>query len=211
MGRPKAIELTDCQRETLAQICRCVDENGFPPTVQELADMFGVSAPSVHDRLNQLVHKGYLQRTEKKARGLTIARRPKDMTVKLVAIPLVGTVAGGVPILAVENIVGEVLVAETVTKGGECFALTVQGDSMIDAGINDGDTIVVRRQALAENGDIVVAMLDDEATVKRLRIDNGLIELHPENPKLTPMRIHPDSDFRVLGKVVACKHGTINR
>ena len=207
MARTKTVELTDRQRETLVEICRSVDTNGYPPTVQELADIFEVSAPSIHDRLNQLVRKGYLQRTEKKARGLTIARRPEDMTVKLVAVPLVGTVAAGVPILAVENIVGEVLVAETTTRGGECFALTVQGESMIDAGINDGDTIIVRRQALAENGDIVVAMLDDETTVKRLRIDNGLVELHPENPKLTPVTIHPDSDFRILGKVVACKHG----
>jgi repressor LexA len=205
MVRPKTDGLTPRQRETLEEICRCVDVNGYPPTVQELADLFEVTPPSIHDRLNQLVHKGYLQRSAKKARGLTVVRRPEEKTERLIAVPLIGTVAAGVPILACENVIGEVLISESVARGGEYFALNVQGDSMINAGIQEGDAIIVRRQALAENGEIVVAMLDGEATVKRLHIDRGTIELRAENSAYDPIEITPDADFRILGKVTASR------
>ena len=207
MGKKKTKGLTSLQRETLEEICQHWDQYGYAPSVQELADKFGVAPPSMQDRINQLVSKGYLNRIEKKARSLTVVKRPSGMTAdikKLVAVPLVGTVAAGVPILAIENIVGEVLVSQAVVGNAECFALSVQGDSMIKADINDGDTIVVQRQPLAENGDIVVAMLDDEVTVKRLHIESGTIELVPENPRLKPIPIHPDDDFKIVGRVVAC-------
>ncbi len=209
MGRKKIMELTDSQRETLAEICRYLDENGYPPTVQELADIFGVSAPSIHDRLNQLIDKGYLRRTGKKARGLRVVRCDEDITIKLTAIPVIGVVAAGVPILAQENIIGEVLVEETLVRSGTYFALRVSGDSMINAGINDGDIVIVKRQPIAENGDIVVALLGDEATVKRLRITPIIIELVPENPKLKPIVINPEDDLRIIGKVIAHRHTSI--
>ena len=93
----------------------------------------------------------------------------------------------------------------SVVGSGKCFALYTQGDSMIDAGINDGDLIIVRRQPIAEDGDIVIALLDDEATVKRLKIDNELIKLVPENPRLKPIRVNPEDELRILGKVVGRK------
>ena len=206
MGKKKTKGLTPRQREVLEEICQHWDKYGFAPSFQELADKFGISPPSMLDRINQLVDKGYLNRIDKRARSLTVAKRPSGMTAavkKLVAVPLVGTVAAGVPILAIENIIGEVLISKSVAGNAECFALTVQGNSMIKADINDGDTIVVQRQPLAENGDIVVAMLDDEVTVKRLRIECGTIELVPENPRLKPVQIRPDDDFKILGRVVA--------
>ncbi len=206
MGRNKILTLTDIQQKTLAEICRYIDRFGYAPTVQELADIFDVSAPSVFDRINQLESKGYIQREGKKSRTLTVLNRPGDMTVKLVSIPLVGTVAAGVPILALENITGEIVVDENIVKDGQCFALKVRGDSMTGAGINDGDTIIVRRQPLAQNGDIVVAMLEDEATVKRLCIDGGNVKLVAENPEYPSIEVSPDDNLRIVGKVIACRN-----
>jgi repressor LexA len=205
MGRNKEDDITPLQQETLDEICRYVSAKGYPPTVKELSETFEISHASVHDRINQLVRKGYLKREEGKARGLTVTKPPQVSAVALVAIPIVGTVAAGLPIFAQENITGEVLVEASVVGSGKCFALYTQGDSMIDAGINDGDLIIVRRQPIAENGDIVIALLDDEATVKRLKINNELIELVPENPRLNPVRVKPEDELRIIGKVVGHK------
>ncbi len=205
MGRNKEDDITPLQQETLDEICRYVSAKGYPPTVKELSETFEISHASVHDRINQLVRKGYLKREEGKARGLTVTKPPQVSAVALVAIPIVGTVAAGLPIFAQENITGEVLVEASVVGSGKCFALYTQGDSMIDAGINDGDLIIVRRQPIAENGDIVIALLDDEATVKRLKINNELIELVPENPRLNPVRVKPEDELRIIGKVVGRK------
>ncbi|MGN7612744.1 transcriptional repressor LexA [Magnetococcales bacterium HHB-1] len=120
------------------------------------------------------------------------------------AIPIIGSVAAGIPILAVENIVGEILIEANVARGS-CFALEVTGDSMIEANINDKDYIIVRRQAVAENGDVVVAMLDDEATVKQLHISEEKIELRPANPNYEPIRVGPDDHLQILGKVLAVR------
>ena len=114
-------------------------------------------------------------------------------------------VAAGCPILAEENITGQVLVESDVVRSGQHFALRAVGDSMVGAGINDGDLIIVRQQPIAEDGDIVVALLNNEATVKRLKIKDELIELVPENPEVRKIRIRPEDDLRVLGKVVGWK------
>ncbi len=204
MGRNKTNEITPLQQETLDEVCRYVYTKGYPPTVKELSGIFGISESAVHDRLNQLVRKGYLIRDDRKARGLTVAKRPENMPVTVVSIPIIGTVAAGVPLLAEENITGEVLVEASVVRSGKCFTLYASGDSMINAGINDGDLIIVRRQPIAENGDIVIALLGDEATVKRLKINNEIIELVPENPRLKPIRVNPEDELRILGKVVGC-------
>ena len=205
MGRNREDDITPLQQETLDEICRYVSAKGYPPTVKEMSETFGISHASVHDRITQLVRKGYLKREEGKARRLTVTRHPQTNAVALVAVPIVGTVAAGHPIFAHENITGEVLVEASVVGSGKCFALYTQGDSMIDAGINDGDLIIVRRQPIAEDGDIVIALLDDEATVKRLKIENELIELVPENPRLKPIRVKPEDELRILGKVVGRK------
>jgi hypothetical protein len=127
------------------------------------------------------------------------------MAASLVSVPVVGMVAAGRSILAEENITGQVLVESDVVRSGQHFALRAVGDSMIGAGINDGDLIIVRQQPIAEDGDIVVALLNNEATVKRLKIKDELIELVPENPEVRKIRIRPEDDLRVLGKVVGWK------
>ncbi len=206
MGRSKTEKITPLQRETLEEICRYIDAKGYPPTVKELSVTFGISHSSVHERINQLVRKGYLKREGRKARGLTVVKRPKDMAADLVAVAVVRTVAAGEPVFAEGNIIGEVLIDAATVKSGEFFALRASGDSMTGAGINDGDLIIVRRQQLAENGDIVVAVLNGETTVKRLKLEDRRIELVPEHPGLAPVKVRPEDDLRILGKVVGRKH-----
>lgn len=204
-GRKPTTEITDAQLRTLKAIRRFVDQRGYPPTAAELGEMLNITSASAHDQIGQLVRKGYLKREPGKARGLAIVREPVGPVLGLVSVPVIGRVAAGVPILADENVIGEVLVESSVASGGRFFALEVQGDSMKGAGINEGDTLIVRQQPVSESGDIVVALLEDEATVKRLYIQNDRIELRPENPKYKPMPIGPDDDLRIVGKVVAVR------
>ena len=205
-GRRPIEEITDPQRRTLGELRRFTSQRGFPPTLQELADILGISPPSAHDQVSQLVRKGYVKREARKARGLTILREPTEEVLKLRTVPIVGKVAAGQPLLAEEYIIGEVLVDSRAARHGRCFALEVEGDSMIDADIHDGDLVVVRQQPLAESGDIVVALLGEEATVKRLYIRDETIELRPENTSHRPITVGPEDELRILGKVVATNH-----
>ena len=205
-GRPPVEEITGPQRRTLGKLRRFTRQRGFPPTIQELADILGISTPSVYAQVSHLVRKGYVKREARKARGLTVVGEPMDGLLDLRAVPVIGKVAAGQPILAAENVVGEILVDSRAVRSGRFFALEVQGDSMIDAGIHDGDLVVVRQQAIAENGDIVVTLLGEEATVKRLYIRDETIELRPENPGHRSVKVGPEDDLRILGKVVATNH-----
>lgn len=204
-GRKPTAEISDAQSRTLRAIRKFVDQRGFPPTVAELGETLGITSASAHDQISQLVKKGFLKRESGKARGLTIVQEPVGPVLNLVSVPVIGRVAAGAPILADENVIGEVLVESSVVSAGRFFALEVQGDSMKNAGINGGDTLIVRQQPVSESGDIVVALLEDEATVKRLYIGDDRIELRPENPKYRPMPIGPDDDLRIVGKVVAVR------
>ena len=205
-GRRPVEEITDPQRRTLHELRRFTNRRGFPPTIQELADILGISPPSVRDQITQLVRKGYVRRESRKARGLTVIREPAAEMLELRAVPIVGSVAAGQPVLAEENVIGEILVDSRAVHSGRCFALEVRGDSMIGAGIHDQDLVVVRQQPVAESGDIVVALLDQEATVKRLFIRDERIELRPENTSHRPITIGPEDDLKILGKVVATHH-----
>lgn len=205
-GRRPVEEITDTQINALKEIRRFTNHRGFPPTMKELADILGISHASAHGQVNQLVRKGYLKREARKARSLAIVREPEDTLSVMTAIPIVGRVAAGRSILAVENIVGEIMVEGRIARSGRCFALEVAGDSMVNAGIRERDLVVVREQPVAENGDIVVALLEDEATVKRLFIRDEKIELRPENPKHRPIPVGPDDGLRILGKVIAVRH-----
>jgi repressor LexA len=202
-GRPPVLQITEPQRRTLHAIEDYVRERGIPPTVQELADELGITPASAHDQIKQLERKGYLKREKRKARSLVVLRTADEPLVGLARIPLVGTVAAGQPVLADENILGDVLVDDTVARSGRCFGLRVQGDSMKNAGIRDGDLLVVRQQPLAEHGDIVVANVNGETTVKRLYLRGETIELRPENSKYRPVSIGQQEDFRIIGKVIA--------
>lgn len=206
-GRKPAKQLTEAQRRVLQELRDFLVEHGFPPSTHELADRLGVSSATAHEQVGQLVKKGFLTREARKARSLRLARPFEEdhAPADLVSIPLLGSVATGHPILAEENILGEVMIERRLAANGRCFALRITGESMRDAGINDGDLVVVRQQPVAENGDIIVALLAGDATVKRLSIRDHAIELRPENSSFQPIPIGPDDDLRVLGKVIGIR------
>jgi repressor LexA len=207
-GRPPAAGLTEPQLRTLREIRNCIVHRGYPPTLQELAELLGITSASTYDQVNHLVRKGYLKREPRKARGLSVARIPDGEVSDVIAVPIVGEVAAGPAMLAEENIVGEVLVESRIAGRGRCFALRVKGDSMIGANIRNGDLVIVRQQPAADSGDVVVALLGSDATVKRLHISEEGVELRPENPKHRAIHVGPEEDMRIAGKVVAVRrHG----
>ena len=177
-------------------IRRFSEENGYTPSVREIAKECDIkSTATVHSYLEKLQDKGYLNKAENKKRSVTIGRGSG------VNIPLIGTVTAGQPIFAYENYEDYYTFPTGEFKGDNIFMLRVQGTSMIDAGIFDGDKIVVRRQPTAENGEIVVAMVEDSATVKRLFRRGGKVILHPENETMADMVFEP-TEVSILGKVI---------
>ncbi len=177
-------------------IRKFTEENGYTPSVREIGKECGIkSTATVHSYLERLKSRGLLSKAENKKRSMTIGRSAG------VSIPLIGTVTAGQPIFAYENYEDYYNFPVGEFKGEELFMLRVDGTSMIDAGIMNGDKIIVRRQQTAENGEIVVALVDDSATVKRFFRRDGHIVLHPENEALSDM-IFEDGEVSVLGKVV---------
>ncbi|MFI4912925.1 MAG: transcriptional repressor LexA [Sedimentisphaeraceae bacterium JB056] len=202
----KKLAITKPQKQALIEICRFIDENGYPPTIKELADNFNIAAPSMKDRLTHLINKGYISMKANKGRSIKVLKRPADLPRQMIMIPVIGVVAAGHPIMAEENIIGELMVEENIVAHGEYFALKVCGKSMVCAGIKDGSLIIVKRQILAANGEIVIALLNGEVTVKRLLINDLGIKLLPENPEMEPIAIDYDDDLKIIGKVVACRN-----
>ena len=194
--------LTERQRQVLESIHTIAGEKGYPPTVREIGDRLGLrSSCTVQRHLEALERKGYIKRDRTKARSVEIlqADDPTMVPVPMVPVPVVGTVAAGQPILATENIEEVFPLPRNVVKDDKCFMLQVQGDSMIDAGIFDGDYVVVRQQPSAEDGDIVVALLEDEATVKRFRRLRSRIHLEPANKSMGPIVA---DEVQIVGKVL---------
>ncbi len=173
---------------------------GYPPTVREIGRAFGISEKAAHDYLNAIEKKGYIRRAPGKPRAIEILDDVTKKGLKLAGeVPIVGRVAAGTPLLATENIEGTLPVPKEMIKHDSCFALRVKGSSMIDAGILEGDLVIVKSQSVADPGDIVVALLDDEATVKRLFFEGDKICLQPENPNMEAIVV---SEVQVLGKVI---------
>jgi len=194
MGRTPAGQT----REKVFRFVRDRLASGRPPTVREVMEAFGFRSPqTAREHLDGLVEGGRLKKDPGVARGFRLPGRGEAPTVM---VPLLGRVPAGPLDLAVEELEGH-LPVQTRSRPGELFSLRVRGDSMKDAGIFDGDVVIVRRQPAASSGDIVVAMVGDEATVKRLRLKRGRVELHPENDAYAPIIPDP-SDVKVLGKVV---------
>jgi repressor LexA len=191
---------TERQRRILQAITEFTSERGYPPSVREIGERVGLSSSStIHAHLKALERRGLISRDPTKPRALRseISSPARDVVV----MPIVGKVAAGVPITASENLEGEFsLPAAFVPRVSDSFMLRVQGDSMIDAAILDGDLILVRPQRNADNGEIVVAMLDGEATVKRFYREAGRIRLQPENPSMAPIYA---SDVEIIGRVEA--------
>ena len=177
-------------------IRKFTEENSYTPSVREIAKECGIkSTATVHSYLAKLQDKGYLTKATNKKRSVTFSKSSG------VSIPLIGTVTAGQPIVAYENYEDYYTFPIGEFKGEDLFMLRVEGTSMIDAGIMNGDKIIVRRQNTAENGEIVVAMVEDSATVKRFYRKKGQIILHPENESLSDM-IFNDGEVSILGKVV---------
>jgi repressor LexA len=200
--------LTGRQQEIWEFLVAYVDRHGYPPTVREIGEAVGLASPStVHAHLANLERAGFVRRDPTKPRALELSGRvggavPRQPDAHV--LPLVGQIAAGGPLLADQNIEGYLSVPEPLAHGGEEFVLRVRGDSMVKAGILDGDHVVVRRQPDASNGDIVVALVGDdeaadEATVKRFFRDQGRVRLQPENDSMEP--IYGDH-VQVLGKVI---------
>ncbi|MHB9025868.1 MAG: transcriptional repressor LexA [Armatimonadota bacterium] len=202
-------QLTKRQQEVLSGIRAILQESGYPPTVRELGERLGLrSSCTVQRHLEALERKGFIRRNPTKARTIEITRglRPVSKASAdggLVSLPVLGTVTAGQPILAVENAEESLALPKTLVPDEDCFVLRVRGDSMINAGLNDGDLAVVKKQESANNGDIIVALLGDEATVKRFFREKGRCRLQPENPAFEPIIT---DKVEVLGKVLMCIH-----
>ena len=193
----------DMQSRILAYIEQEIKTRGYAPSVREIGEAVGLKSTStVHGHLTRLEKKGLLHRDAMKPRaiGLTSALSPFDESISLREIPVIGRVAAGTPILAEENIEETLTLPEEMVGSGDLFILRVRGESMIQAGIMNDDYIVVHKQPNANNGEIVVAMIDDEATVKRFYKENGHIRLQPENDAMKPIIV---PDVQILGKVVS--------
>ena len=186
------------QSKILAFIRSEIDEKGYPPSVREICAAVGLKSTStVHAHLNNLERKGLIRRDPTKPRALEVL---DENIARGRRVPLVGRVTAGLPILAVENIEEYLTLPQSMLGRDEAFCLRVSGESMIEAGILDGDIIVVRRQDDIENGEIAVVLIDDEATVKRVFFEPDRIRLQPENRAMSP--IYTDH-AQVLGKVTA--------
>ena len=203
----KEVELTKRQEEILEFIKIHIEKSGFPPTILEIQQEFSFKSPNaVQEHVKAIARKGYIRRNPNKWRGLELVGIAKKEPVAppTVLVPLIGRVAAGSPILAEENIEGMISVDRSlVHRATKLFALHVQGDSMINAGIYSGDIVVAQQQSVANNGDIIIALLSNEATVKRFYRKNKVILLQPENDKMQPIKINEKADFSILGKVVA--------
>jgi len=202
---PDADGLTRRQRMILDVITEAIDDHGYPPSVRELGDAVGLtSSSSVAHQLRVLQEKGFVTRDPNRPRALEVHRsalRSVDRSGdSLVEVALLGRIAAGLPILAEENVEQVITLPRDLTGSGEVFALEVHGDSMIDAAICDGDWVVVRQQPTAENGEIVAALLGEEATVKTLHCEANQVWLKPQNPAFEPI---DGKEATIMGKVVA--------
>ena len=190
------------QTKILEFIKQEIRKKGYPPSVREIGEAVGLlSSSTVHGHLQTIEDKGYIRRDPTKPRAIEILDSSSDIleAKKVVHIPVVGRVTAGQPILAVENIEGTFPLPADLVRQDNLFMLKVQGESMIDAGILDGDFIIVRQQNEARNGEIVVALIGDEATVKRFFKERTLIRLQPENASMEPIY---SQDVSILGKVI---------
>jgi repressor LexA len=191
-------DLTDRQKQVLSFIAAYIKKNSYPPTIREIADNFEISVKGAHDHITALRKKGQLKQVDKRPRtmGLTHSR-PED--ADLTEIPVLGTVAAGIPILAEENFDGNILLHRSMLrKNKKYFALKIRGDSMSGAGILEGDTAIIEKQNTVRNGEIAVAVLDEAVTLKRFYKESTRIRLQAENPAYRPIYSH---DVKILGRL----------
>jgi repressor LexA len=194
-------EMTKRQQQVLNFIAEYIRKQSFPPTVRDIADHFEISVKGAHDHITALRKKGHLRQADKRPRTMGLAyKRPED-SPDLLEIPILGSVAAGVPLLAEENFDGNIVMHRAMfKKSKKYFALKVKGDSMSGAGILEGDTAIIEKQNTALNGEIAVAVIDEAVTLKRFYKENTRIRLQSENPAYKPIY---SKDVKILGRLFA--------
>lgn len=192
------------QSEILEYMKNEILNRGFPPSVREICEAVNLkSTSSVHSHLETLEKNGYIRRDPTKPRAIEIVDDNFNLVRReTVNVPIIGKVAAGQPLLAVENVEGYFPIPSEFMPNNKTFMLVVQGDSMINAGIFHGDYVIVEQQQTAENGQKVVALVDDSATVKTFYKEKDHIRLQPENDTMDPILVNPDQSFQILGKVI---------
>lgn len=200
-------DLTSRQQQVLEVIRRAVADRGYPPSVREIGDAVGLRSPSsVHAQMNSLEELGYIRRDPSRPRAIEVlgsAAEPPPPTSPTRAVPLVGEIAAGGPIVAEEQISDTLALPESLVGGGTLFALTVRGESMVEAGVMPGDVVVVRQQPTVEQGEMCAALIDGEATVKFFRrTRSGEVFLDPANEAYDPIPVPRDAQSAIMGKVV---------
>lgn len=196
-----ADKLTERQKEILDFLREFMGGEGYPPSLREICARFGINGPqNAAKHLDALEKKGFIRRKAASSRGIELLGSPSRGSVSL---PIAGRVRAGSPMLAIEDITGHVQLDERFFRCSGAFLLKVEGESMTGAGINDGDLVVVRPQKDASSGEIVVALIDGEATVKTFFMDGGDVILRPENPSMRPLRVSAGTDFSIAGKVIS--------
>ena len=195
-----AKDLTDKQQLILNFIKDAIIKSGFPPTVREIGDKFGITVKGAYDHLKAIEKKGFIKTEHNKSRAIVITGDELEIRSSAISIPLLGRIAAGSPILAEENIEDYLSFPEEIFSKGEFFALTVKGDSMIEGGIFDGDIAVIKKQNTANNGEIVAALMDEEATLKVFQKTSGSIKLLPKNAAYKPIE---GIEFTIMGILAA--------
>jgi repressor LexA len=191
-------EITARQREVLQYIKDYVAAHKFPPTIREISERFSISVKGAYDHVKALEKKSFIHCNNNRSRSIEVLGNDAEDSDHAVRIPIIGNVAAGKPLFAEENYDGVVRIAFEYVRKGKHFALHVRGDSMKDAGIMDGDIAVILQQSTAENGDIVVAMVEDAVTLKRFYKEKNRVRLKAENPAFPPIYTQ---DVRILGKL----------
>lgn len=195
-------KITARQKQVLDFISDFISKNSYAPSIREIQSYFGLkSTKGVKDHIDRLVQKGYLRRSDGTARALIVTGHSTALPVR--NVPVVGRVAAGIPLLAEQNIQEYIPVSRKTARSDDMFYLRVRGDSMIGAGILEGDLVLVRPQPFVEQGEIAVVLIDNEATVKRFYMRNNRIELLPENPEYDPIICLGNEEVSIIGKVTA--------
>lgn len=195
-----AKDLTDKQQLILNFIKDSINDSGFPPTVREIGDKFGITVKGAYDHMKAIEKKGFIKTEHNKSRAIVIMDDDLEIKSSGISIPLLGRIAAGSPIMAEENIEDYLSFPEEMFSKGEYFALTVKGDSMIEGGIYDGDIAVIKKQNTANNGEIVAALIDDEATLKVFQKTSNSIKLMPRNAAYKPIET---TDVTIMGRLAA--------
>jgi len=192
-------DLTERQKEILSFIVKYIKKNSYPPAIREIADHYSISVKGAHDHITALRKKGFLKHAGKHPRTMQLADELQEESSEMINVPLLGSVAAGVPILADENYDGNIVLHRSMLKKNKkYFALKVKGDSMIGAGIMENDIAIIEKQSTAHDGEIAVAVVEEAVTLKRFFKESSRIRLQAENPAYKPIY---SKDVKILGRL----------